>query len=298
MDTGSLARTIGQHWPVDNVALGSLLQDSGSRVTRLIHGDQGAFVVKVYEAGSALGLVAPSTAVIDRQLSVLDHLAGNGFDHAPRLLPTRDGQRFVEANGRIVSVQHQVDGGPPPDSPATWVEFGRIAARLNADTSYPHPYAIPIAGTIAELTERAASYPFRERFLELVAGLAVLEGQPPGLIHTEINCANAIQEPGGRLVVVDWDQAGTGPWVLEAGYPLLTWFVTEDLVVHWDAARAFYRGYTNGAGLAGETREMVFTAALLHALRYLDVVNRDRRWKRIAFALAQREALLATMGPS
>jgi Ser/Thr protein kinase RdoA (MazF antagonist) len=297
-DTAALVALIGRYWPLDHVTVESVLQESDTRSTLLIHSDQGGFVVKVYESAMALGLVNPAPKLIDHQLSVLDVLAETGFYHAPKLLRSRSGSRFIQIDDQTISIQEQVVGTSPPDTPATWAELGRIAARLNAVTAHPHPYAIPIAGTIAELTERAAQYPFREQLLALVATLHRLEHQPRGLIHAEINCANAIQATGGRLVVVDWDQAGNGPCVLEAGYPLLTHFLTENLVFHRESARAFYHGYTEGGGMSDDERDLVFTAALLHAMRHLDFGDRDRRWRRIEYALAHRDGLLAVMSPA
>ncbi len=284
-----------RHWLLDGVITGPALQRSNTRTTVAIHSDQGRFVVKTYDEAPALGLVHPSAAEIDQHLSIFDHLADTGFGHAPVLLRTRLQERFAHSDGRIIYVLQQIAGSIPPDTPGTWAEFGRLAARLNANPDYPHAYGIPVAGTIAELTRQARDYPFEHEFLDLVATLGVLANQPTGLIHAEINPANAILSPDGRLTLLDWDQAGTGPWVLEAGYPLLAHFLTEDLAFHRESAAAFYDTYTGGRGLTADQRELVFTAALLHALRYLRFGDPARRWARIRFALAHRDEFLAAM---
>ena len=211
------------------------------------------------------------------------------------MLPTRDGARFAEVEGSIIVVQERVEGRTPPNAPATWTELGRIARTLNADTTYAQPFAIDPAGAIAELATQARAYPFAKSFLDLVAGLHVLIAQPQALIHGEINLANAIQCPDGRMVLVDWDQAGRGPRALEAGYPLITQFVSINLAIDEAAARAFYRAYTRGEGMDRTEQDTVFTASLFHALRYLPFADTERRWKRILFAIDHREHLLATM---
>ena len=292
----SLLTQLARHWPLDRVALGPVLQRSPTRTTCAILADQGQFVVKIYDDAAALGLGNPAPEEIDQHLSVLEYLAGRDFGHAPGLLRTRTGARYVRTGGMTIAILEQIAGTTPPDTPATWAALGRIAAHLNGYRDYPYAYGVPIAGTIGELTQHAAQYPFRQPFLELVARLRVLENQPSGLIHGEINLANAVLAADGRLVLVDWDEAGTGPWVLEAGYPLLTHFLTEQLVIHRAAASAYYEAYTAGAGMTAEGKELVLTAALLHALRYLGAGGYpETRWARIRFALDHRDELLAVI---
>lgn len=43
--------------------------------------------------------------------------------------------------------------------------------------------------------------------------------------------------------MLDWDEAGVGPLALGYGYPLIAAFLSEELVIDHDSARAFYRGY-------------------------------------------------------
>ncbi len=42
-------------------------------------------------------------------------------------------------------------------------------------------------------------------------------------------------------------------------------------------------------------KDLIFTAAILHALRYLEFGDHARRWARIRYALAHREELLAAL---
>ncbi len=129
-----------------------------------------------------------------------------------------------------------------------------------------------------------------------MATLDVLRDQPRVLIHGELNPANSILAPDGRLTVVDWDAAGTGPWALEPGYPLITTFLSEDLVFDARSAAAFYGAWAGPQGIDAERRELIFTAALLHALRSLSFAEPGRRWRRIQHALAHKAELLSAMG--
>ncbi len=116
-----------------------------------------------------------------------------------------------------------------------------------------------------------------------------------GLIHGEINEANARRRADGEVVLLDWDQAGIGPVALEYGYPLIAAFVSEDLVIDHDSARGFYRGYTGVGGHIDCDR--LFDAALFHALRYMWFGEDARRWERILFALSH-EHLLTSLASS
>lgn len=291
----SIAGLVERHWPLDHVVPGGSLQRSPTRNVVSIRSEQGQFVVKVYEDEWALGLVHPSPAEIDQRLGVFDYLAANGFGHAPSLLKTRIGGRFVRTGGTTVYVLEQIEGSRPPATGRTWAELGRIAASLNNLPDFPLPYAIAVGGAIAELTRKAERYPFRRVFLRLISTLGVLADEPTCPIHGEINRANAIRSPDGKIFLLDWDQAGTGPWALEPGYPLITTFLSEDLVFDAAAATAFYRSWAGGKPVSAERKDLIFTAAILHALRYLEFGDHSRRWTRIRYALAHRDQLLAVL---
>lgn len=293
----SIATTVEGHWNLGHVTPGAVLQQSPTRTVMAIHSDQGAFVAKAYESAWALGLVNPTRSEIDRHLHIFDFLAEQHFGHAPSLLRTTTGSRFVQAEDETICVLALIEGDAPPSTPETWAELGRIAARLGEYGDYPYPYGIPVTGTIAELTRNAERYPFRAEMLRLVATLETLVDQPPCLIHGEINTRNAIIATDGRISLLDWDQAGTGPWPLEAGYPLITTFLSEDLAFDSGAASAFYGAWSARREITADDRELVFTAAVLHGLRYLEFGDRARRWARIQHALAHKDALLAALGP-
>jgi Ser/Thr protein kinase RdoA (MazF antagonist) len=286
---------ISQYWPLDQVTMGPMLQRYPTRMVSGLNSTQGRFVIKAYENAAALGLVAPSYEEIHQCLSIFDYLAAHQFDYRPALLKTRSGEAFVQAQGWTVYLVEWLTGEHPQPSPAVYAQLGELAAQLNAYTDYPYPYPINVQSTIAELRQEAKRYPFQQAFLSLVEQLEVLVSQPSTLIHGEINVANAFQTLDGRLYLLDWDTAGKGPVVLETGYPLLTTFLTEDLVFHPEWAAAFYGSYTQGIGLTSDEKELVFTAALLHGLRYLKFAETNKRWARICYALAQKDVLLAAI---
>jgi hypothetical protein len=295
MQVPSLAPLIERHWSLKNVHLSLILQSNSTRVTWSIQSDQGSFVVKAYKDDLVLGLGSLSADGIDLRLGIFEYLDERGFGQAPLLLKTRAGDRFIQTGGLSIFILELIEGTRPPSTASTWSQLGELAASLNAFTDYSTPYGIPVGATIAELNRNAERYPFSGDYRKLVSTLEALADQPACLIHGEINTANSVLSSEGSVFLLDWDQAGSGPWALEAGYPLITTFLSEDLVYDSEAATAFYGSWAAGTSISAERREHIFTAALLHALRYLESGDTTRRWKRIQYALANKEELLSAI---
>lgn len=189
-----------------------------------------------------------------------------------------------------------IDGGQPDNSPATWQALGKIAAALNAITDCPVPYGIPTAGALDELIAAAQNHSYPKQCLDFIAMLPPLLASPTvGLVHGEINRANVRQRRDGTLVILDWDAAGHGRTVLETGYPLITVFLTEKLHFQRLQAQAFYRGYFGGRRPDVAEQDLLFRAALFHALRYMGFANQAQRWRRICYAVPYRDPLLAAI---
>jgi len=298
VQTTFLSTLVERHWGLEHVVPNQILQRYGNRTVLSIQSDQGNFVVKAYRDESALGLNRPVTTEIDQRLGIYEYLAGQDFGRAPSLLVTSTGNRFVRSGGATVFILKYIEGTRPSATPESWAELGLMATQLNTYTDFPISYGIPVAGTIAELMRKAERYSFGNEYVRLVSTLEILADQPARLIHGEINTANSVLSSDGQIFLIDWDQAGMGPWVLEPGYPLITTFLSDDLVFDARAAAAFYGSWTAGETMTAERRDLVFTAALLHALRYLEFGDPIRRWARIQFALAQKDELLSVLDAS
>ncbi|MHB1317181.1 MAG: phosphotransferase enzyme family protein [Anaerolineae bacterium] len=281
------ASFVTAHWPLTAVSLGQHLPAFSTRRVVRVHAAEGEYVLKIDDQ-------PPPEREARQAHEVLRFLARRRYPHAPRPLDTRDGSPQVWAEGGCASMMEYIDGGSPESTPETWSGLGEIARRLNAITGCPVPYGVPAEGAIEELSREARDHPARERFQAAVAMLPpLLEYPRKGLLHGEINVANAIRRRNGALVLIDWDEAGTGPAVLEPGYPLLCVFLTEDLRLQQPLASAFYGAYYAAGKPDADEQDLLFRAALLHALRYAKYGDTQRRWLRIEHALEHRKALLA-----
>lgn len=278
---------ITQHWPLDHITLGEIMQSYPTRRVVRLHTAQGEFVAKIDDE-------PPTAATAHERCAIFEFLAAQAFPHVPALLKTVDGQPLLYDDGRSITILEYIDGGQPDNHPAMWQQLGQVAASLNRITACPVTYAIPTAGAIAELTVQAQSHRYQKQFLDFIARLTPLLDLPAqGVVHGELNRANVRQRRDGTLVILDWDEAGHGAPVLEAAYPLLTVFLTEALHFQRAQAQAFYRGYYGDQQPDPAQQDLLFRAALLHALRYAQWGNQQRRWARIYYAITHKNQLLA-----
>lgn len=272
-------RALVDVWPLTGVVVGERLAGFETRQVVRIHSDQGDYVVKSDPM--------PRPGVRDdEQLLVLDFAAEHGYPHAPSVLLTKRGHRAARTPDGLTVVLEFV---PQPLDESSWRALGQAAAKLNARQDFVVPYAIPIADAIADLALQAAGHAFESQFRQVLDRVSHLDGDSRrGLIHGEINLANARRRSDGTVVLLDWDQAGTAPTALEYGYPLITQFLSEDtLILNATAAADFYAGYRQDGGSIDAA--LGFSAALFHALRYMWFGDIEQRWQRIAYAV-QHEA--------
>lgn len=275
------------HWPLSHVSLGETFQSYPSRKVVRLHAQEGEFVAKI-------DLEPPAFEAASKTYAIYDFLASRHFPHIPSLVKATSGSPLVYDDQLSVAVMEFIDGGLPQPTPATWQSLGQVAAKLNTITDYPFPYRVATEGVLEELAEEAEHHPAKAQFLAFVDLLRpLLDDASQGLIHGEINRSNSMRRQNGELVLIDWDEAGTGETVLEAGYPLLTVFLTEELVFQRELAAAFYRGYYVQKQPGDNEKELLFRSALLHALRYMKFANQQKRWERICYAVRNKDSLLA-----
>jgi Ser/Thr protein kinase RdoA (MazF antagonist) len=276
-------------WPVTSVTRLAELQytASGDRAVYLVEGAAGTFVAK--RASSWLDREG-----LDRSLDVFDALPARGFSSIPRLVRTRAGERFSERDGRFVHLLTHVDGATPGRTPETYAKFGALVAELHSVDDYPRDTAFdPNRLATTDLEELAGSLRFGDEYRALLRTLPRFGSLPRAVIHADVNTGNTIERPDGTLVLLDLDDVGNGPRVLDVGFPLINQFVTEDSIYRSELATAFYDAYTARIRLTCEELMHVFPAALFIALMYLPFGDRERRWRRIRWALEHRAELEA-----
>lgn len=286
--TAWLAETLSTDYGLSLTA--SLEQIGGfkNRSVVLVRSDQGPRVAKIFQGAEVNDRLRASFGLMTR-------LYHRGCPHVPALYPALDGRLSVEQDGALIYLMEHIPT-VPSSTPATWSALGRAAGLINRIRDEPVPFAIPVQAALQEIDGRAVELPYGGAVRDLTVQLGeLLESQPVGLIHAEINPANASLRADGSAVLLDWDEAGTGAVALEQGYPLITQFIEVRTHRFWHAnARAFYRGYRSIYPDPLDP-QVVFAAALFHALRYMVFYETDLRWARIQYALAHRGLLLSSL---
>lgn len=187
----------------------------------------------------------------------------------PRPVTTPAGDAVVRIGDRHARVCAWVDTSPPatrPAGPATAARAGRLLGILHAlalpgggriDPWYTTP---PTAGAWDDLAGQAAvaGAPWAaglDAARPLIAELAELAAAPPDgpavVCHRDFTPDNVLPGPGGRLVVLDWEDSGPLPPGREFGAALLAWCGGQpDGGPRFDAvaAAALAGGYAAAAG--------------------------------------------------
>ncbi len=281
------ASYIVRHWPLSDVQMGPVLREFDHRRVQVVLSREGRYVLKVtnqwrHDLDAA------------HHLSVLGHLASQGFCHAPALLPTRDGRLFQPLGGLHAYLLEQIDGRDPDLTPANYARIGELVADLHTLSDCPHPYLFTYQEVRPEFDEIARSLAFGGEYLEIVRSWPDFDTFPQAIIHGEV-VGNLLQRDDGQLVILDWDEAGVGVRLFDVAHPLIGCFVSEDLHVRWDLMAAFYRGYLARIRLTERELRHLVDAALFYALRYIVWGDSAARWRRILWALAHRSELDAVI---
>ncbi len=278
---------IAKHWPLDDVRLGPILREFDHRRVQVVLAGEGRYVLKTTSQWR-------DDLDAANHLSLPGYLAKEGFVHAPALLSTRAGRLFEPLGSQHVYLLEYVSGREPDPSPASYARIGAMMASLHTVAGYAHPYLFTFEEVLPEFYEIARHLPFADEYLEIVRSWPDFDALPHTIIHGEI-IGNTLQSDDGRLVILDWDEAGIGARVFDIGHPLIGVFVGQDLQVRWDLMAAFYRGYLAHIRITDIELQHILDAALFYALRYIIWGDITKRWRRILWALDHRDELGAVI---
>lgn len=107
------------------------------------------------------------------------------------------------------------------------------------------------------------------------------------MIHTDIGPHNSLERPNGEVVVIDWEDAGLGPMVIDIGWELEQ-CLSDESVFEIEKAKAFLRGYQEHRTLTTEEKSHAYDAALFFAFLYWMDEQKDFGTKRINWLAEHR----------
>jgi len=217
------------------------------------------------------------------------------FHHSPRIIAARNGALFSRFGERFAYLTERVAGREPAPTAANYESFGLIAARLHSIKDFPRACPICPRSLAPGMLAFAKSVDFGREYAGMVRALPSFDSFPAGLIHADLSLGNSVIGPDSRIVILDWDESGTGPRILDAAYPLIMIFLTEELRFRKDLAAAFYNAYCRRIKLCRKERDRLFEAALFYALWFVRFGNPSKRWRRIKHALGRRNELMSVL---
>jgi len=232
---GSL-NVVQRDWPLSALKLVAWHRTVPSRAVAHVVTAEHEFAVKAD--------ADPHPSVIGGEL-VQAHVARLRPNLAVEPIPSRSGALAVTTRGWRFSVTRWVDGGTPSEERDVWAQIGAALADLHSLPPVERQFAIPAEAACRELTAHP-QWP-TDLVSEVVRRLRGMAQAPLAVVHGQPSPANVFQEPDGSVALLDWDESGTGPAVLDVGYPLICVFLTEEK--HWQAerAQAFFRSSQDNA---------------------------------------------------
>ncbi|PIT87120.1 MAG: hypothetical protein COU31_04545 [Candidatus Magasanikbacteria bacterium CG10_big_fil_rev_8_21_14_0_10_40_10] len=277
------------NWPLTNVQIKGILQKKGERVVYDIASDNGSFIMKVADESKTKNELA-------KELEIFDFLNANNFSNIPKLLKTITGKNFIEDEGKFLIMMEKVEGIHPEPNPKTYAKLGKLVARLHSVKLYPHKTSFTFASELPKLKENIKKFPFGQEYKKLVDSVPNFDLFSHSLIHTDIAPLNVIEKKNSDIIILDWDDAGIGVSLFDLGFSLIQQFVWEDKeFFDEDSAKSFYSSYFSLRSLPEGEKEQIFQAGLFYALMYLPYENYDKAWKRIKFALDNREKIVSSI---
>ena len=283
------AEEVERVWPLSAVEVRGCSSNVPRRWVFRIETAEGTFAAKL-DGSDTAGFIA-------RSGDVVRYLNGRQFPHAPRLLPHRQGRSSSSTTAGEVVVLEWV---PAPiaeakNDPRCWRDLASVVGQLRGLVDCRRSFAIPVDLALRELRERARDRPMESEVVALLGALDSLRGiSPDALVHGEVNPDNARRRDTGEVVLIAWDVAGVGAGVLDAGYPLITAFLSEsDHTLDDASATAWYHTLREHGG--AHEPDAIFDAALFHALRYMWWGDTVERWDRIRFAVDHKAELCAVI---
>ena len=206
-------------------------------------------------------------STLKRDVAMLRFLEKNKFSAAPKILATKSWQPYRRVSGRFVYAMKHA-GSPPRSSLKNWHELGKALASLHLIRSSTIPKSsFTVAAQRAKMLKRAKSFKMEAGHAEIWRSLRSFDKLPQSIIHTDPGIHNTVQRKNGSLVLVDWEDAGRGPSVLDIGY-VLTSFLTSKFKFEDRKTIAFLKGYTSKRKISGDEKFRVIDAGLVFGLSY------------------------------
>ena len=289
MNQLELITFIQSYWPLSGVRI-VLLQNKGGRLVYKIEAAEGNYVIKISNAGK-------DEKEIKQDLYILKHGHEQGFTNIPKTLKTNSQNIVVAYEDRYAFIMEFIEGGTPEDRPDNWKRIALLTSRLHDFNECPFKTNFSVDAEKGWILTNSKKLSFGDEYKQLFDELVDLSDFPQTFIHTDIGLHNTAKNKAGEIYFLDWDGAGIGSRILDIGFPLISQFMTEDKI-KVENLKAFYGTYFEHTKIpvTRKERAAIFDASLFFSLIYLPYMDVDKAWKKINFALDNKDDLIEMIG--
>lgn len=282
------------------------LAASGKRQAYRLMTQSGELILKMTDPGR-------EESVVQSDVQILQYLAQYDFPSA-RVVSARDGQLYLPYGDQYLYLYTYIDGCYPRVTASLYPRLGALLARLHSipfenfgriSPYQPVDLLVQMKDRLLQIQDRSGQELMVNDLLERIERFPSFEGLPKGLIHTDPYFVNMLEDPRGRLCLIDWDDAGISYPLLDVGYigHLSTflphdrqkWNVVGEGEVSWfpQWAQLFLDGYQSVRPLSALEKDLFPCAVWLNFLVYSIDWDQDR----IIIENYQRMKILETFRP-
>lgn len=258
---GIIRQALDEQWGMSHVAkVLEVKKTVAGRMVFRIDTEGKVFALKVY---------APSRAneTVRKDIFMLRFLEKLAFP-ASIVRDTKDGEGYGTISGSYAYVSDWIEEENPESTEDTFEKLGRVTGRLHGiKEPYPHVSDFSPAQEVQKLLVTARSKGIDQKYVDLLLSIRDVSQLPQGIIHTDIGPHNSRQRSNGELVVIDWEDAGLGPMIIDLGWELEQCLSNES-VFETEKAKALLRGYEKHRKLTEEEKRHAYDAALFFAFLY------------------------------
>ena len=278
---------IESNWPLTEVVIEAMPKQGKGGIVGIVVAKEGKFTYKI--AGSW-----KTAKNLDRDLSAYEFLNEKQFPYISELLNTKDNKRFIQIDGKLIYLIKFIEGNHPKSDVSTYAELGKITATLHNIKDFPFESDYRPAFAIPDAIKNADKFSFKDEYIEVLKSIRSFDGLTMVPIHTEITPGNVIQKSDGTIMVIDWDEVGIGPAVLDLGVGLVCHLITNDFKIREDEAKAYFKAYFDLRQMSKEERGYIFDAGIYWATLWVQWFDdHEARWNVIKWAIKNKDKIEA-----
>ncbi len=271
-----------------DVKIDSLLQNWWDRFVYKISSKEWIFVFKLsWEEKTEQNII--------KDLYIFDYSERNNFVYLPNLLRTKEDKNYIKYKNRFAFMMEFIDWWEPENNTKNWKEIWKTMAKLHNLKNYKYETGFTPKSEKEIFKQTAKDLPFENEYLKLVNWLPNLDNCSKSVIHSDIWLHNTIQNKEWKIFFIDWDDCWIWITILDLWFPLISIFLNHDLQFDNENAKAFYNSYFENRKLPEEDKNMIFDAALFFVLMYIPYWDKDKNWKRIQFAIKNRDMISSVL---